>query len=194
MAMWLSPVGIVLLLGVQACSSTVTESASPTAMDMSLYPGVSEGPPAELLPGSTYTAEWERVGDMTTFGVQVCAIGGEPLAVDSIEPTGTVGTGFRVIQTRVVRFKRVDGATLAVDGPPPERSGERTIERGDPGIEPCSDGGVWATEVQVVLQATGPDGGGWQGLLLRYKEDVDRTLVVHFGMLLCGQSTSPCAH
>lgn len=190
----LSIIAAGLVVTMTACDPPAPPLASTAPnTEEGLYPSIDVGPPAQLLPGSTYTAEWQRVGDATTFGVQLCAVDGREIAIDSVLPSETVGTGFAVAGTRIVRFRRADGATLASAGSPSLRPGEQVVPLGTPGIEPCSESGEWATELQVVLIATGAEGGGWRGELVRYSGDSSGELQVDFGMLLCGTSTTRCA-
>lgn len=136
-------------------------------------------------------APWSAGDDTVTFSIPLCAVGGARVRVTAVEPTSVTGEGFRVRGTRIVRVPTADGWSRIARGFPPRTTRREFVIPGmADGIVACADGAAQHTELQVGIQATSPDGGGWDGTRVSYRADGrDETLEIAGALHLAGTST-----
>ena len=131
-----------------------------------------------------------------TFGLRLCLRETTPVTLEAVEPVTTVGQGFRLAGIGVRRFDAGEGHTpiFSVDGFPPPTA--MVPDRIDPipGFEvttACGGAIGPRTELLVGLTREGDDGGGWQGLRVRYRvSGRPATVDVNQDFLICGASVS----
>lgn len=147
------------------------------------------GSPASFLVDER-PAPWSDDDDTVTFSIPLCAVDGARIRLTAVEPMATTGSGFRLRGTRVVRVPTADGWTRVAPGfPPRTQRREFVIPGAAEGIVACAVDAAQHTELQVGLQATTTDGGGWDGVRISYRVDgTERTLDVPGALHLAGTS------
>jgi hypothetical protein len=136
-----------------------------------------------------------------TYGTRLCHSGDGPAPViRSIGASATVGSGFAYLGSLVRTFTWTSDHTAigSVTGfPPPAEFVAPDIPSDPVGyavLTPCDatlEEGY--TELLVGLALTGPDGGGWEGILVEYEvNDRVRVVEIQRGMKICGISVPDC--
>jgi hypothetical protein len=120
--------------------------------------------------------------------------------IRSIGASATVGSGFAYLGSLVRTFTWTSDHTAigSVTGfPPPAEFVAPDIPSDPVGyavLTPCDatlEEGY--TELLVGLALTGPDGGGWEGILVEYEvNDRVRVVEIQRGMKICGISVPDC--
>jgi hypothetical protein len=133
-----------------------------------------------------------------TYGIRLCAADVHvPATIESVGPATPVGSGFRTIGILAREFLPTETHTpiISVEGfPPPARYVPDPVAPA-PGFvvrTSCDNGPTDSyTEMLVGLGVTGPDGGGWRGIDIRYRAD-GREWLLHLDhdLLICGQSVT----
>jgi hypothetical protein len=160
-----------------------------------------EGPLGSLgVPGHDSMSVDPASGATTwTFGLRLCKVSGQTSPVlQSMSPIKEVGTGFRYLGSgvRLFRVSDDDSPLIGVDGwPPPKHFVPDRIAQlsGFVVSTDCSAGerGSDYTELLIGLERVGTDGGGWEGIEIRYSMDGrSYTLLVDHDMKICGASVS----
>ena len=135
-----------------------------------------------------------------TYGVRLCREPGtEPVVIESVAPTTSLGTGFRLLGLGVRQFlpTQAHESIISTDGWPPPQSVVPDAIQDVHGFEVTTacNGGAFdpTTELLVGLALTSPDGGGWQGIEVSYTVGWrHRVLVLDHDLLICGASVD-CA-
>jgi hypothetical protein len=160
------------------------------------------GPLASLLDPATHQAMKvdPSSGDTAwTYGVPLCLFSGQtPAILESVTPTVTVGTGFRLLGIGVREFPASQTHTpiISVGGWPPLKSQVPDQIQPVQGFEvstPCGQNPNTGryTELLIGLERVGIDGGGWQGLEIGYTVGGrHRILAVRYDVEICGTRVS----
>lgn len=139
------------------------------------------GPLSSLGPGTRIgNAVDPTASGRVTFGVELCLIGGEDVAViEAIEPSATVGNGFRFVGSLVRTFDPEPGVDSrhepigSVDGfPPPDRYAPDHLSDAVGYVVEvrCRHDRPSQTYTELLLgfERTGDTGGGWRGIDVGY--------------------------
>lgn len=132
-----------------------------------------------------------------TFGMPLCLAQGQtPAIIGSVTPTKSVGSGYKTLGTLIRDWRptSADPPILSVNGYPVSTSAALVPAPGFSVSQPCSDDAAAPTkytELLIGLGYTGPDGGGWQGVDVRYSvAGQDRILEIRQNMFVCGNSVT----
>jgi hypothetical protein len=139
------------------------------------------GPLSSLGPGTKIgQAVDPTASGRVTFGVELCLLTGEDVAViEAVEPSATVGTGFRFVGSLIRTFDLEPGVDSphepigSVDGyPPPARFAPDHLSDavGYAVQVRCQHDRPPPTYTELLLgfERTGETGGGWHGIDVRY--------------------------
>ena len=133
-----------------------------------------------------------------TYGLRLClASGSDPAVLHSVGPSTAVGSGFRLLGTKVREFFATNQHTgiIGVAGFPPPR---------DMVPDPLADVAGYSvktactivpsapyTELLVGLGLQSDDGGGWRGIEIAYSVGGrDHVLVLNHDLLICGRAVA----
>lgn len=131
-----------------------------------------------------------------TYGLRLClASGSDPAVLHSVGPSTAVGSGFRLLGTKVREFFATNQHTgiIGVNGFPPPRNMVP---------DPLADVAGYSvktactiapsapyTELLVGLGLQGDDGGGWRGIEIAYSlGGRDHVLVINHDLMICGRA------
>lgn len=132
-----------------------------------------------------------------SVGMRLCLTDGETRAVlESVEPTATVGAGFRFLGALVRRFTLTpenDGIGSVAGFPPPLSFVPDPLRdvTGFAVTTQCGPDGLGAAYTELILgfAVTGPDGGGWEGVDVAYASGGRRhVLAITNEYLICGSA------
>jgi hypothetical protein len=132
-----------------------------------------------------------------TFGIPLCIGQGQaPASLESVTPTKSIGLGYATLGTLIREWHPSpdDPPILSVNGYPVNTSAKLLPAAGSVVSQPC--GGDPAapaeyTELLIGLARTGPNGGGWQGVDVRYSvAGQERILELRQNMFVCGESVA----
>jgi hypothetical protein len=167
-----------------------------------------QGPLASLDgPGSSSSAADRHSDTWTlTFGMRLCLTSSDSVLLDSVGPTQSIGTGYRVLGAKVRDFTPVRPGThtpiLAVSGfPPPVNMVPDPLYdvHGYTVTTQChlSPDGPY-TELLIGLSSIKDDGGiggGWNGVDVGYTfGGRHRVLMIRIGLYFCGTSVADHCH
>lgn len=136
---------------------------------------------------------WSSEAPDVAFGVNVCLEDGSPVHIDAVEPVETRGEGFTPTGTWV--FSPAAGESLAISlsgfAPDVLDGSVEEVDAAEFRFE-CGASGP-PQQLLVGLRGTGPDGGGWYGVRIRYSDAAKgrHTLEVPVVGLVCGNSVTP---
>lgn len=153
-------------------------------------------------PGSESMAvDPDRAGGSSwTYGVRLClSAGSDPVVIDSVGPSKSVGTGYRYLGAKIRTFSESPShaGIISVNGYPPPTSyvpDPLVAAIGSRVTTACTATGLGPyTELLVGLELTSLVGGGWQGIDIGYTAaGRHRILEIDQNFLICGTSVS-CA-
>ena len=140
-------------------------------------------------------------GGPWTFGLRLClAHGTDAAVIESVSPTATVGSGFRLLGVFVRDWNPTSSDTpiISVDEFPVATRAVLHPATGFAITQPCpASAGMPQryTELDVGFARTGSDGGGWKGIDIAYLAGGQRRIVrLNHDLLICGTSTiAECA-
>jgi hypothetical protein len=155
------------------------------------------GPLSSLGPGTKIgQAVDPTASGRVTFGVELCLLGGEDVAViDAIEPSATVGTGFRFLGSLIRTFDPEPGVdsphepigSVAGFPPPDHYAPDHLSDAVGYAVQVrCRHDRPPQTYTELLLgfERTGDTGGGWHGIDVGYSY-AGRHRVVSLAYDLC---------
>ena len=131
-----------------------------------------------------------------TYGLRLCIYSGdEPAILESVSPTKSVGSGYRLLGVRLRAFTPTQDHSpiIGVDGWPPPVSEVPDPLEGVSGFAVstrCEDGPYDPyTELLVGFGLVSTDGGGWQGIDVAYRiGGRHRVVFLNHDLMICGTS------
>ncbi|CAL4858957.1 hypothetical protein MMM2322_00598 [Microbacterium sp. MM2322] len=136
---------------------------------------------------------WTKGEPRTVFGVDVCMVDGVSAKIIAVEPVKKVGSVIG-LPPLVLSAPSSEGAIISATGYPPPLSGDVTLVDAEGAAFTYACGSLGAVQQIVIgFEATGPEGGGWKGVNIRYSAGgTTHELVVPLNALMCGTETEPC--
>lgn len=164
----------------------------PSQSDQPLQVAGPDGIAAPIQDWISFISDWPAQRDRTTsFSVYVCLVGDTPsVVIEDVAPVLEVGDGFTA-EGAVVRTS--DDPLISTPGFPPA-GGTVVPAKGAVYSRTCADQAA-SQQIVLGLTATGPDGGGWIGVDIGYRESNGQRHVARVALaaLLCGRATAPCS-
>lgn len=155
--------------------------------------GLKEPEPADALAWSESVGLWSDDEPTAAFGVFVCLQQSGPIKLISVEPVDTKGTDFKTFGAWVYTPGAGENLKLSVGGDPSRNFEPAALAPLPNAPFEYECGNPEPQQLLVGLQATGPSGGGWDGIRLTYEAKGGRhTLEAPVQAFLCGAATISC--
>ncbi|MDQ1126532.1 hypothetical protein QE428_001565 [Microbacterium sp. SORGH_AS 505] len=181
--------GTVMLAALMGCTAAEVRPSESQPMRVGLE-DTSGSPEPNWVTGVSW---WTKSEPRTVFGVDVCMVDGAEAKIIAVEPVEKVGSVIDLTPL-VLSAPSPAGGVISATGYPPPMSDDVTFvaAKGAQFTYACgSRGGV--QQIVIGLEATGPEGGGWKGISVRYSVGgAPHELVVPLNALMCGTETEPC--
>lgn len=145
---------------------------------------------------SSMVSWWTDREPSTSFGIDLCLLKPGEIAsatIISVEAYETVGD-VSSFPSLFVSGTNPDDQFISQAGYPPTVAADTESAPAEGAIltQPCDTPGSFQ-RVVVGLSASGSEGGGWDGVIVRYTADGrEGRLNVPISLFMCGSSTEPC--